>query len=308
MEIEAYKRRLSDCGDPMLEDKINRTARRMKQACQKGDAARALSLRERVATLSLKCFSVHGGNASDGVDDVLLDVIMNLLDKFDPEKSDFTHAVRFYYKKRVQDLGKSQANAAKRQQDLVYEDSDGKEQMHDCADGRAEGAFAASEAEPGDENEAAAATLLELLSLVTAFVSKTSDARFAVRRQFTPLFFTETVVRMTKDQPNESDCKPLCRHEKSLFKAMEVPFLDTFMLELCRCVVDIWRSGFKDGVKYLNRIQDAQDGSAAYSAWALPAVFFKSYCAENWGSAVEDATISQQRKHYEGLVLQLKKK
>ena len=303
---EAYDRHLGDTGDKVLEAKIEKTAVRMAKARERGDISRYLALREKLAILSLSYFKVHGGNATEGVDEILLDTIVKYLDEYDPKRGEFIHVVRNNYKFRCLDEGEKQQKIAEHERSIYREDDEREFQEKDICDEKAAADSSLEKTYVQAAEEKASAALLELLALISAFVSRTDDARLEKRRRYTPLFFTKTAVRMTKDQLGEDTLGPIIRHEKGVFSAMEVPFLDTFMADICRKIVEIWRSGFKDGVLFQNRIADAQAGKAKYVAWTLPARFYKDYCKDVWDDEVSDAAISQQRKAYERLLEQLR--
>lgn len=306
--VGVYGHDLRDNGDRQLEDKINHAAKQMARARDTGDCARYRFLRERVASMCFEYFSVYGRGATGGTDDVFLEVLVDRIEKHDWRKGELTHAVRFYYSKRRSDAGEKQGKQADNEASLFVGGGDGEILLREIPDERAEDEFCETMNSLELEEIREARVLMELLTLITEYITKTTDSRLEKRKRYVPLFFTETIVRMTKEQTCEEDCVSLVRHEVGLFKAMETPFLDSFMAEVCRKIVEIWRSGFREGVSLQNRLQDVRAGKASYSAWKLPASFYKDYCAKAWGSVVSDATISQQRASYEALVAQLKRK
>lgn len=306
-KFEAYSRRIHDTGNSAMEGRIDRTAKRMVVAKAKGDTARYESCKNNLVSLCYRYFIITGGDVRCGVDDLFNDVIVRCIEKFDSSKGLFTHLVRSSYKYAKLELAKKQEKEDEhREETSDCADDDGKVKERDIEDFSIRAEFEAIEENSEGAEKKAAQLLVQLLSLVTDFISRNNDARLQTRQQFTPLFFTETVVRMTKDQSNEEDCAPLTQNERALFKTIELSFLDTFMQEICRTIIAIYLSAFKEGVLYQNRIEAAQGGRAQYTPWQLPASFYKEYVAQAWGRTISDAIVSQQRAHYESLVSKLR--
>ena len=306
-KVEAYSRRIRDTGNSAMEGRIDRTAKRMMAAKSEGDTARYESCKNNLVSLCYRYFIITGGDVRCGVDDLFNDVIVRCIEKFDSSKGLFTHLVRSSYKYAKLGLAKKQEKEDEhREKTSDYANDDGKVKERDIEDFSIRAEFEAIEENSEEAEKKAAQLLVQLLSLVTDFRNNIADERRERQRQLTPLFFTETVVRMTKDQPDEEECAPLTQNETALFKTMEVPFLDTFMQEICRTIIAIYLSAFKEGVPYQNRIEAAQDGNAQYAPWQLPASFYKEYVAQAWGRTISDAIVSQQRAHYESLVSKLR--
>ena len=305
-ELEAYSRRIRDTGNSAMEGRIDRTAKRMMAAKSKGDTERYESCKNNLVSLCYKYFIITGVDVRCGVDDLFNDVIVRCIEKFDSSKGSFTRYVRNSYANRRKDLGKKQHKYAEHELADTYTDDDGNEQQHDDEDTNIYAEYEAVEVNTKELEKRTAQLLIQLLALITDFRNNIADTRLERQRQFTPLFFTETVVRMTKDQPDEEECAPLTQNETALFKTMEIPFLDTFMQEICRTIIAIYLSAFKEGVPYQNRIEAAQAGNAQYTPWQLPASFYKEYVARAWGRTISDAIVSQQRAHYESLVSKLR--
>lgn len=295
-----YKPRIKDNGDESLEWQINRNAKRMAKARDKGDDERFLFLKERVSVQCFRYFCIEGPNEFRGIDEELTSVLAKLLEEYDPGRAQFTHAVRGMYTMRRRGAAEKASKLAERELsfDECYEGDS--LQNEKCWD-NVGGSYRAAD----DSDEKEAAILLSLLALITRFVEGKDDKRFEARKKYTRLFFTETVVRIVKEQTTSYDCMPLCRCESAVFKTMSLPFLDEIMAALCRRILEIWETALSPGVPKWDKAQMIYDGVVAYSPWTLPASFYKSYLLENEGVTVSDAAISQQRKKYRELISQI---
>lgn len=295
-----YGFRIKDNGDESLERQINRNAKQMARVRDKGDDERFLFLKERVSVQCFRYFRIEGPNGFRGIDEILTSVLAKLLEEYDPGRKPFTHAVRGMYALRRANAAERAGKLAERERSLdeCYEgDFLQNEKCWDSVDGSCRASAESEEKET--------AILLSLLALITRFVERKDDKRFEARKKYTRLFFTETVVRIVKEQTTSYDCMPLCRCESAVFKTMSLPFLDEIMSDLCRKVLEIWETALSPNVPKWDKAQMIYDGAIAYSPWTLPASFYKSYLLEKEGAAVSDAAISQQRKKYRELISQL---
>ena len=112
-----YSRKIRNINDPdgLLEEEINKLARRLSRAKSSGSVAQQLSLKERLVTKCMRYFYVTGLNVSvrdDGVthegsyaqvDEIFIETLVGVIDGYDASKGVFTHMVRFIYSRKVDD-------------------------------------------------------------------------------------------------------------------------------------------------------------------------------------------------------------
>lgn len=312
--IEAYGHRIQDIKDEALENRINIRAKRMCRARKQGNEAQALKYREDVAIMCLNYFYIVSEGEYIGTDQVLIDTLNRLLDEYDPESGPFTFGLRYYFAHRTIDEGRKMHRQYSREQTILANEDEDKgsgliTEAENKQDSHTETEFEIVDRKLSKSSSRMMmeAIVAELVSLVISFRENVKDARLATRREYTPLFFTELIVRICKEQDNAAELAPIQKHEVSIFKAMEIPFLDFFMSEICRCILAIWQTDIKqDYLLYENRLDDAQRNSSMYRAFALPAAAFKSYLKESRDKTVSDATISQQRTAFNKLMATLK--
>lgn len=314
VSIEEYSHRILDIKDEALENRINIRAKRMCRARKQGNDALVLKYREDIAIMCLNYFYIVSDFEVIENDGVLIDTLNLLLDRYDPESGPFTWSVRFYFAHRTIDEGNKMRRQYEREQTIHADSDDDKGSGLITAaelkqDNRAQTEFEAiaEKLDGSSSRKAVEAIVVELVSLVIAFRENVKDARLATRREYTPLFFTELIVRICKEQDDSAELAPMQKHEASIFKAMEIPFLDFFMSDICRCILAIWGTDIKEAyLLYENRLEDVQKGSSVYRAFTLPALAYKRYLKESRGKTVQDATISQQRAAFNKLMATLK--
>lgn len=149
--------------------------------------------------------------------------------------------------------------------------------------------------------------LLRTLSLIMSFLGKTDRAANETRKLYTKMFFSETLSRMTKVR-TEGELAPLQKQEKNLFKAVELPFQDSYTVAACRTIIELWQVAFIAGVpepkRPFNDNPKKFDKAPQYN-WTLAASVFISYL-RSLGKPASDALVSQQRKHFEELLQELR--
>ena len=144
--------------------------------------------------------------------------------------------------------------------------------------------------------------LVEILSLIVGFYESTGRKSNEERKQYTRMFFSETLTKTTKLR-GEGELAPLIRHEKSLFDSVELPFQDYYTLSRCRTIRELWDVGFIDGIKEVRTPNDDPDSPFVTPnfKWRIPAKVYIAYM-NTQGKSVSDAAISYQRSHYEKLL------
>ena len=151
------------------------------------------------------------------------------------------------------------------------------------------------------------AILLKTISLISGFLGKSGRAANDTRKLYTRMFFSETLTRVVKVS-TEGELLPLQRNEKGLFGAVELPFQDTYTSASCRTIIELWSVDFAEGVPPVRRpLNDRADKLSEVPdyGWTLPATVFMSYL-KSLGMAASDALVSQQRSHYDELLLALR--
>lgn len=298
-----FNRKIASLGGPRGEERIDRSARLM--ASSRGNEARWKKYREEVALLCMRNFAVLGKDMTGAHDEVFDMALYEALDRYDSSKGSFVHYFKFLYSKRRKDAGGRQKAIEEKELSLEAPGADDGISFTDVV----EDEFADDGVDvPESEHTAKAESLFfQLLSLVTDFMTRLDDARYAKRKRYVRLFFTETVVRITKVQSDECDCAPLRTHEAGVFKSIELPFLDYFMVGLCRTILQIWGSDVKDGVSGGNRGDPpAQHDPAYFATWTLSNGTYVAYILDSCGEKISSAVVSQQRAHYEHLVAVLR--
>lgn len=279
---------------------INRLAKKMVQEC---DEARRQKYRTDVAIYCMGKYRKQfvEDKTMGKADEALGQALLNALKNYNPDKGLFTHYLACtlkYRKKDHKDNGNTQGN-----QTICYmHNIEGDEYpiVDQIEDVSAQQPFECL-VESKEMKQRINGHIVELLTLVTDFIENINDSRLSTQRTYTRLFFTETIARVTKIQDTESDCDPLCSHQTGIFKAMEVPFLDAFMLEKCRTILEIWHSPVKAGVTSDNR-PDPVPSEPFPTKWRLSGRTYITYLENIRGEKSTNAKVSQQREHYEKLI------
>lgn len=151
------------------------------------------------------------------------------------------------------------------------------------------------------------AILVKTLSLITGFLGKSGKAANDTRKLYTRMFFSETLTRITKLR-TEGELAPFARQERCLFGAVELPFQDSYTIEPCRTIVQLWMAEFVNGIRSPRRLMTDKDDRVEKTFnydWTLPGIVYIKYL-KSIGMAASDALVSQQRAHYEELLSALR--
>ena len=271
--------------DPALWEKLERLVLEWRDAGADGPARMRLNLEITQAMLEL---------FRDPEDMEALGIFWEQdLRRYDPGKGSFRGFVISRLKHRRQDLEHEDTGARR----VTGEDGrqcwEGNASLDAPAgeDGGTWGDRQASSASgAGEEDLEAEAAVQELIALILLLPRRLSgQARNPARINYYRMFFTDGMV----DALNRMGAGPCLCHERDLFAAMKVPFLDFFMERRCRSVEEILASGVKDyGRMVAGRPMEPPDQP-------LPNDVYMTYLNQEEGAAIRSAsTITNQRMAY----------
>ena len=134
--------------------------------------------------------------------------------------------------------------------------------------------------------------MLSLLSLALCFPERLSGrAKNPQRLNYFRMFFTDSVVDILHQN---LETRPFVAHERDLFHAIKLGFLDFFMQQVCRSVPEIKSCG----VKHYGALVDGRPDAAP--GHPLPNDVYMTYLNTVEGSTIKSpGTISNQRAEYE---------
>jgi hypothetical protein len=137
------------------------------------------------------------------------------------------------------------------------------------------------------------ATAMELLTLMLHLSERLPGrANNPVRVNYFRLFFTDGVAALLHQQTAPA---AYCRHERDLFTAMKVPFLDYFLAQPCRTVGEVAGCALKPyGQLAAGRGPEAPKQP-------LPNDVYTTYLAKIEGYTATAAAVSQQRTAFQKL-------
>ena len=131
-----------------------------------------------------------------------------------------------------------------------------------------------------------------LLSLALCFPERLSGrAKNPQRLNYFRMFFTDSIVDVLHQN---LETRPFIAHERDLFQAMKLGFLDFFMKHICRTVPEIECCA----VKRYNELVDGRPDTAP--GHPLPNDVYMTYLNTVESYAIKSpGTISNQRAEYE---------
>ena len=263
---------------------------------------------------------LHEGHYAQ-VDDNLVDALLFCVDNYKSTDGEFAHYLRskFKYKrldaagkaaKEDTDFGGGETGSWRSLEEKISQSSESSSVLGDITgagfsrddenvrdtvvdeglEGYAsEDAFTESEIGRQRDDLAEELFLVKTLSLIAKTMGKTGKKANETRKLYTKMFFSETLTSMVKTR-GKGELKGFIRQEKNLFKAVELPFQDTYTLDACRTIIGLWKTGFIEGIPPVKK-----------GYWKLPAKVFISYL-EGLGKPASDALVSQQRKNYDDML------
>ena len=323
-----YNRALILQGGDVVRRKIDRKAAQWAALDPQKDAARKLKLREDLLILVNKHFKIVGDNVDGAtsdeaapMDEVFIGALMYVLKTYHADnEAPFCSFLQWKYKNDSKTDAERNAERAKRSISLerLTTGDDGKhidiESKMAAESGKARsGASSHAVHDPTadyveehssvDDRSEEDAKLVEIMALIGKYAA--SSGRSEAKQFWTRLFFTEGLTRMVKER-ERLELDVLAKHERDLFGSAELLFLDSYMVEVCRAILQLWQSGFKPEWDIEERIAPVEREGAGLTkkGWQLPNAVFMAYCKENW-KEVSGAAVSQQRDQYRKIAVLL---
>ena len=270
----------------------NDTARKEKEArfdkvarMWKTEAAENQAVRE---ALRNELFAL-GFALYDDKSDAFVTTFVNFFQtKYDPQKGEASHYFSYTMSRRKHD----DENKKPRESGLETNTEDGKT-MENAELVKAE----VEEWENGSSVEAgidADDTLVSLLSLILTLPERLEGrANNPKKITYYRMFFTDGVVAAVHGMPKRSELGRYIRHERDLFRAFQIRFLDFFMRERCRTIVDVADCEVK-------RYGELVDGAPMeHPGHPLPNDVYRNYLNSCEGYDIAaDASVSNQRTEY----------
>ena len=286
---------------PDLERKLNRKANELKRLDGAKDAERIRRLSIETKTLIFEVFAVGRMESAEKYDETFVKLACSALDSFNLSyRKPFSHYLRFLYSRRRLDPANKD--------DQFFHDAASFDELLEADPNVEKRVFrydewADNSATPVDgandsvaevirrENETVEYEFARFLALIIAFLDHAPDKRDYTddRKLYTKLFFTEAITRLVKTRDDEDECEPFERHEREIMTSMELPFQDSYMADLCRTILEIWRTDLKPEYGVV------EPGNYA---WRLGNPVFQHYLETAYNKTVSGAAITQQRGNF----------
>ena len=305
-EHEVYTHILKDIENPRIERRINALARQKCRFDPVMDADRISSLKLEYLALCIKFFRVKGKGLTGSYDDTLLELLYEAWDRYDAEKGKIVHYIRNVYGKRVVSAGNKEKKRLDKLTDYPDEETDGDgfsrseaKNLRLIAEASRQSALA-SEDNFDEEIQRTSAAFLEVVSLVTGMLDHVEDGVYhtPTTKLYVRMCFTESLTRTVKREAAVDTAQLIYgKHEREAFRAAELPFLDSFMVEVCRTVRALWSSAMREGCGEIFRVID-KNTVVVNEGWKLPNKVFLDYLANEKGKDVSAGVISQQRAKF----------
>lgn len=142
-------------------------------------------------------------------------------------------------------------------------------------------------------------TLVSLLSLILTLPERLKGkANNPKKITYYRMFFTDGVVAAVHDIPTRNDLGRYARHERDLFRAFQIRFLDFFMQKRCRTIADVADCEVKCyGELVAGTLME-------HPGHPLPNGVYREYLNRCEGYDIAaDASVSNQRKEYSQFLL-----
>ena len=262
------------------EKRFDEVARRWKTEAAENQAVRE-ALRNELFALGFELY--------DDKSDAFITTFVNFFQtKYDPQKGEASH----YFSRAMSRRKHDDKNKKTRETGLETTAEDG-ETVENAGLVKAE----VEAWENGGSVEAgvdADDTLVSLLSLILTLPERLKGrANNPKKITYYRMFFTDGVVAAVHGMPQRSELWRYARHERDLFRALQIRFLDYFMQERCRTVADISDSEVK-------RYGELVDGAPMeHPGHPLPNDVYRAYLNRCEGYDIAaDASVSNQRTEY----------
>lgn len=324
-KFSMYSHRLHQRDDERLERRIERLAKQCERL-RGVDGGGSESSRYRASVIDLyqaclKYFYVTGDDLNGkSYDDVFIDLLQGFIPRYDSKKGLFVHYIANVYPLRVRDAGERQEKEADNIDSLddqtiesSYDERLAIEDTYDL-DQLSEQPDAGGSLSDDGQSEAATAgeqgIYWQLLLAIMGFLNHKEDSRHqAVSKLYYRMIFAERITYAVKSQELFEYCLPIVRRERDTFEAMELGFLDSFMVDVVRTVRALWSGAMRDDYvsKMIRRLRERMDSYAAGETDKPPKInwlgidAYKSYLKEQYGIEVSSAAISMQRDRFNRL-------
>lgn len=259
------------------EKRFDEVARRWKTETAENQAVRE-ALRNELFALGFELY--------DDRSDAFVTTFVNFFQtKYDPQKGEASHYFSRAMSRRKHDDKNKKSGLETNTEDGKIEES--------AALVKAE----VEEWENGGSVEAgvdADDTLVSLLSLILTLPERLEGrANNPKKITYYRMFFTDGVVAAVHGVPQRSELWRYARHERDLFRAFQIRFLDFFMQERCRTVVEVADYEIK---RYGELVSGAP---MEHPGHPLPNDVYRAYLNSCEGYDIAaDASVSNQRAEY----------
>ena len=321
--LSIYSHRLHQRDDERLARRIERLARQCEHL-RGPDGSEGESARYRAAVIDLyqaclKYFYVTGDDLNGrAYDDVFIDLLQRFIPRYDSKKGLFVHYVANVYPLRVKDAGEKQERESSAidslddqaidssyDERLAFEDAYSFDQppvQFDADENLSDDAC--DETANGEKGG-----YWQLLLAIMGFLNHKEDSRHQpVSKLYYRMVFTERITYAIKSQELFEYCRPIVHRERDTFEAMELGFLDSFMVDAVRTVRALWNGAMRgDYASRISRLRERMEGYAAGELDKPPRInwldldAYKSYLSEQYGIGVTSAAISMQRERFNRL-------
>ena len=262
------------------EKRFDEVARRWKTEVAENTAVRE-ALRNELFALGFALY--------DDKSDAFITTFVNFFQtKYDPQKGDASHYLSYAMSRRKHD----DENKKPRETSLEADTRDGKSEES--------AALIKTELEAWENGSSVEAgmdaddTLVSLLSLILTLPERLRGrANNPKKITYYRMFFTDGVVAAVHDLPERSELARYIRHERDLFRAFQVRFLDFFMRERCRTIGDVADCEVR---RYGELVPGAP---MEHPGHPLPNDVYREYLNSCEGYDIAaDASVSNQRAEY----------
>lgn len=253
-----------------------------------------------ICTVVLALFSpvpkwLRKGVSIEDAHDILMDLIMEEMRRqFDPDKGTLSNFIRFRLKNRIHDQIRSRARQQQREPDSFSLDQEGAD-YHDLIPASAD------RVSGFNDEETTKAHLFELTAQIIHFKQRhTTKTGNNTRLNYYRLFFTSNITSFI----NAIAVPPAFQHERDLFEAMKLPFVDFCMVSSCRTIEELCNGQLKRYGQVVDLPESNRDRDNPIPL-PIPDKVGISYLFRVEEKQVTPTAYSQQKKHYRQEVRQL---
>lgn len=216
---------------------------------------------------------------------VFLDVFVEACAKYEPSKGPFTNYLSYLFKRRLVNAYEKDCISAPEGESINNE----KEDENGISKAGPEPVAPASD-EP-EENAVFHSYLAELTAMILNFSKRhkgKANNKEHRRRMWYQLFYTENMTMAARTE------KLSLRHERDIFAAMKLPYLDYYMSKICRTIDALANTPLKP----YEEVVPARKGKIEETELPLPADVSLTYLRVCENISVKKNTRSRQLKNY----------